>query len=252
MPGSLEGRSAVVTGGAAGMGRAASVAFAREGAGVTVGDLDEPGGEETVRLIHEAGGRAQFLRTDVSNATDVQALVTAAVAAFGRLDHAFNNAGINDEHGPLTECSEEEWERIHQVNLKGVFLGLKYEIPELLHSGGGAIVNNASVVGLSGSSGTPAYVASKHGIVGLTRAAARDHARHGIRVNAVCPGTIHTPMYVRREGADPSHDSEVAAAIPLGRLGEPEDVAEAVIWLCSDRASFITGQTLVIDGGESA
>jgi NAD(P)-dependent dehydrogenase (short-subunit alcohol dehydrogenase family) len=234
------------------MGRAAAVAFARAGAGVVVGDVDVPGGEETVRLIHGAGGLAQFVRTDVSRAADVQALVAAAVGSFGRLDHAFNNAGINDEHGPITECSEEQWERIHEVNMKGVFLGLKYEIPELVRSGGGAIVNNASVVGLSGSSGTPAYVASKHGIVGLTRAAARDHAKQGVRVNAVCPGTIHTPMYVRREGSDPSHDSDVAAAIPLGRLGQPEDVAEAVVWLCSDGASFITGQTLVIDGGEGA
>jgi NAD(P)-dependent dehydrogenase (short-subunit alcohol dehydrogenase family) len=174
------------------------------------------------------------------------------VIAFGGLDHAFNNAGINDEHGPLTECSEEQWERIHEINLKGVFLGLKYEIPALVRSGGGAIVNNASVVGLTGSSGTPAYVASKHGIIGLTRAAARDHAKEGVRVNAVCPGTIHTPMYERREGSDPSHDSAVAAAIPLGRLGQPQDVAEAVVWLCSDRSSFITGQTLVIDGGEGA
>lgn len=234
------------------MGRAAAIAFAREGAGVAVADVDASGGEETVRLIQEIGGRALFVRTDVSRAADVQALVAAAVSTFGRLDHAFNNAGINDEHGPLTECSEEQWERIHEVNLKGVFLGLKHEIPELVRSGGGSIVNNASVVGLGGSSGTPAYVASKHGIVGLTRAAARDHAKQGVRVNAVCPGTIHTPMYVRREGSDPSHDSDVAAAIPLGRLGQPEDVAEAVVWLCSEGASFITGQTLVIDGGEGA
>ena len=251
MPGSFEGKSVLITGGAAGMGRAAAIAFSREGAGVAVADVDVSGGEETVRLIHEAGGRAVFVRTDVSREPDVQALVAATVASFGRLDHAFNNAGINDEDGPVTECTEEQWERIIEVNLKGVFLGLKYEIPELVRSGGGAIVNNASVVGLSGSRGTPAYVASKHGIVGLTRAAARDHAEQGVRVNAVCPGTIRTPMYVRREGSDPLHESDVAGAIPLGRLGQPEDVAEAVVWLCSDRASFITGQTLVIDGGES-
>ena len=234
------------------MGRAAAIAFARQGAGVVVGDVDIPGGEETASLIHEAGGEARFVRTDVSRSADVQALVAAAVSSFGRLDHAFNNAGINVEHGPLTESTEEEWERIQEVNLKGVFLGLRFEIPEMVRSGGGAIVNNASVVGLSGSSGTPAYVASKHGIVGLTRAAARDHAKEGVRVNAVCPGTIQTPMYVRREGSDPSHDSRIAAGIPLGRLGQPEDVAEAVVWLCSDGASFITGQTLVIDGGEGA
>ena len=252
MPAAFDGKAVVITGGAAGIGRAAAVAFAREGAGVAVADIDVSGGEETVGLIRDTGGQALFVRTDVSREVDVRSLVTAAVASFGRLDHAFNNAGINDEHGPLTGSSEEQWERILEVNLKGVFLGLKHEIPALVRSGGGAIVNNASVVGLSGSSGTPAYVASKHGIVGLTRAAARDHAKQGVRVNAVCPGTIRTPMYVRREGNDPSHDSDIAAAIPLGRLGQPEDVAEAVIWLCSAGASFITGQTLVIDGGESA
>jgi NAD(P)-dependent dehydrogenase (short-subunit alcohol dehydrogenase family) len=252
MPKMFEGEAAVVTGGASGIGRATSLAFAGEGAAVMVADVDAAGGEATCDLVREAGGEARFVKADVARDVDVRALVEATVAAFGRLDIAFNNAAINDEEGPLTECSEERWGRILDVNLKGVFLCLKHEIPEMARSGGGAIVNAASVVGLSGSRGTPAYVASKHGIVGATRAAARDHAKDRVRVNAVCPGTIRTPMYVRREGDDATHDAQVAAAIPLGRLGEAEDVANAVLWLCSEGASFITGQTLVVDGGETA
>jgi NAD(P)-dependent dehydrogenase (short-subunit alcohol dehydrogenase family) len=251
MAGQFEGKAVVVTGGGAGMGRSVCLAFAREGARVAVADVDVAGGEETARLISAAGSAAQFVRTDVSRAADVEALIAATVAAFGRLDYAFNNAGIHEEHGSLTDCSEEQWDRILGVNLKGVFLCMKYEIPELRRVGGGAIVNNASVVGLGGSRGAPAYVASKHGIVGLTRAAARDHAGDRIRVNAVCPGTIQTPMYVRREGSDAEHDARLAANIPLGRLGQPEDVAEAVLWLCSDGASFVTGHALVVDGGDT-
>lgn len=252
MSGRFEGRSVIVTGAGAGMGRAAALAFAREGAAVTTGDVDEPGGQETVRLIQASGGQSRFVRTDVSDPEDVEALVLAAVETFGRLDHAFNNAGINEEEGPITELSDGRWQRTLDINLKGIFLCMRQEIALMARGGGGSIVNNASVLGLGGSVGTPAYVASKHGVVGLTRAAARDHASQHIRVNAVCPGTIQTPMYVRRVGTDPEQDARIAAAIPLGRLGQPEDVAEAVLWLCSDAASFITGQTLVIDGGEEA
>lgn len=234
------------------MGRAAALAFAEEGGSVMIADLDVEGAEEVAGQIRAAGGRAQATVVDVASEADVQAMVGTTVSAFGRLDAAFNNAGINDETGSLTERSREAWQRLMEINLEGVFLCMKYEIPAMSLSGGGAIVNNASIVGLSGSRGTPGYVASKHAIVGLTRAAARDHADDGIRVNAVCPGTIHTPMYERREGTDPAHDRSVAASIPMGRLGRPEDVANAVLWLCSDRAGFITGQTLVIDGGESA
>lgn len=251
MAGEFAGRSVIVTGGGAGMGRAACLAFAREGAQVTVADVDVASGEETARLIQQAGGVVQFVRTDVSRAEEVEALITAAVAVYGRLDCAFNNAGIHIERGPLTELTEEQWDRIIGVNLKGVFLCMKYEIPALRRARGAAVVNNASVVGLSGSRGSPAYVASKHGIVGLTRAAARDHAAEGIRVNAVCPGSIQTPMYVRREGSDAEHDARLAASIPLGRLGQPQDVAEAVLWLCSERASFVTGHALVVDGGDT-
>ena len=243
-------RVVVVTGGGSGMGRAAALAFAAEGARVVVGDVSAASCDETVRLIVAAGGQAISIAVDVSSARDVEAMVVSAIQHYGRLDFAFNNAGINEEHGPLTDCTEEQWDRIQSINLKGVFLCMKYEIPELLRAGG-AIVNNASVVGLSGSRNHPAYVASKHGIVGLTRAAALDYARGGIRVNAVCPGAIRTPMYVRMEGDDPQRDAEIATRIPLGRLGQSEDVAQVVLWLCSDAASFVTGQAVVVDGGET-
>lgn len=249
--GSFAGKVALVTGGGAGMGRAAAVAFARAGARVVVADVDTPGGDATVRQIAAEGGEALFVRADVADAGAVEAMVHATETAYGRLDCAFNNAGINEEHGPLTDCTEAQWDRILGVNLKGMWLCMKYEIPLMMRSGGGAIVNNASVVGLVGSHGTPAYVASKHGILGLTKAAALDHTKEGIRVNAVCPGAIYTPMYVRREGADPEHDAQIAAGIPLGRLGQPEDVARAVLWLCADESAFVTGQHIVVDGGET-
>jgi NAD(P)-dependent dehydrogenase (short-subunit alcohol dehydrogenase family) len=249
MAGMVDGKVAVVTGGGAGIGRAGSLALAREGARVLVTDVSGDAAEATARLIIEAGGTAQAARVDVARAAEVEAMVARAVATFGQLDLAFNNAGINEEHGPLTETTEAEWDRVMAINLKGIWLCMKYEIPAML-AGGGAIVNTASVVGLTGSRGTPAYVASKHGIIGLTKAAALDHASQRIRVNAICPGTIQTPMYVRREGADPEADARRAVAIPLGRLGQPEDVAEAVVWLCSGAAGFVTGHALVVDGGD--
>jgi NAD(P)-dependent dehydrogenase (short-subunit alcohol dehydrogenase family) len=256
--GAFAGRVALVSGGGSGIGRATAQAFARGGARVAIGDASERDGAETVRLIEADGGRALFVATDVSRAAEVEALVAATVQTYGRLDCAFNNAGINEEHGPLTDVSEALWDRILAVNLKGVYLCMKAEIEQMLRQGGGggggagAIVNTASVVGLAGSRGHPAYVASKHGIVGLTRAAARDYGPARIRVNAVCPGTIHTPMYVQREGVDPEHDARLAAGIPLGRLGRAEDVADAVLWLCSDAAAFVTGHALVVDGGDTA
>lgn len=251
MAGQFTGKVALVTGAGSGMGQAAALAFAREGARVALGDVDERGGEQTRREIAEAGGGALFVPTDISRAADVEALLAATLATFGRLDCAFNNAGINEEHGPLAELDEALWDRIMAINLKGIYLCMKAEIPHLRRAGGSAIVNNASIVGFTGSRNHPAYVASKHGVIGLTRAVAREEATAGIRVNAVCPGAIHTPMYVRMEGSDPAHDAEIAASIPLGRLGQPADVAGAVLWLCSDAASFVTGHMLVVDGGET-
>jgi NAD(P)-dependent dehydrogenase (short-subunit alcohol dehydrogenase family) len=250
--GQLAGRVALITGGGSGMGRAAAQAFARKGAHLVVADITASAADETVSLIQASGARAISVPTDVSSASAVEALVNAAVTTFGRLDCAFNNAGINEERGPLAETAEAQWDRILAVNLKGVWLAMKYEIPEMRRAGGGAIVNNASIVGLTGSRGHAAYVASKHGVIGLTKSAALEYGSHGIRVNAVCPGAIHTPMYVRIEGTDPANDARIAASIPLGRLGQSEDVAEAVVWLCSDAASFITGHSLVVDGGEIA
>lgn len=252
MAGAFAAKVALVTGGGSGMGRAAALAFGREGARVAVADVDAIGGEETVRQIAAVGGDAFFAQTDVSQGAAVESLIARTVKRYGRLDCAFNNAGINEEHGPLADLAGELWDRILAVNLKGIFLCMKYEIPAMLRGGSGAIVNNASIVGLRGSRNHPAYVASKHGVVGLTRATARDYAARGIRVNAVCPGAIRTPMYVRMEGSDPARDGEIAASLPIGRLGQPEDVAAAVLWLCSDAAAFITGHALVVDGGELA
>jgi NAD(P)-dependent dehydrogenase (short-subunit alcohol dehydrogenase family) len=252
MADTLEGKVAIVTGAASGIGRSAALAFAAAGARVVAADVDVAGGAATVGAIVEAGGAATFVRTDVSVAADVAALVERAVVAYGRLDCAFNNAGINLENAPAADLDEQLWDRTIAVNLKGVWLCMKYEIPAMLASGGGAIVNAASVVGLTGRRDTPAYVASKHGIVGLTKAAALDYGRRGIRVNAVCPGTIRTAMYVQRLGDDPAIDARLAAETPIGRIGTAEDVAAAVVWLCSDAAAFVTGHSLVVDGGDTA
>jgi NAD(P)-dependent dehydrogenase (short-subunit alcohol dehydrogenase family) len=250
MTGQFTGKVAIVTGGSSGMGRAAALAFAREGANVVVADTNVQDGEETVRQFKDSGAEALFVPADVSQATAVEALVNTTIATYGRLDYAFNNAGINEEHGPLTDCTEAEWDRIISINLKGIWLCMKYEIPQMLKLGRGVIVNTASVVGLTGGRGFPAYVASKHGIIGLTKAAALDYGKQGIRVNAVCPGTIYTSMYELRVGNDPETTARIISEIPLQRLGQPQDIAEAVIWLCSEGASLVTGHSLVVDGGD--
>ena len=252
MVGQFTGKVALITGGSSGMGQSAAIAFAREGANIVVADTNIQGGEETVQHIKDTGASALFVPTDVSRSTSVEALINATITTYGQLDYAFNNAGINIEHGPLTDCTEAEWDRIISINLKGIWLCMKYEIPHMLKLGSGAIVNTASVVGLTGGHNFPAYVASKHGIIGLTKATALDYGPHGIRVNAVCPGTIYTPMYERRVGNNPETTARIISEIPLRRLGQPQDIAEAVIWLCSNASSYITGQTLVIDGGDIA
>lgn len=249
MAGQFEGKVALVTGGSSGIGRAGALAFAREGAKVVVADVVVEGGQETVDMIQQAGGEAIFVTTDVSKAADVETLVNKTVETYGRLDYAFNNAGIEGEQLPTADCTEENFDRVISINLKGVWLCMKYEIPQMLEQGGGAIVNTSSVAGLVGFAGIPHYVASKHGVAGLTKNAALEYAQAGIRVNAVCPGGIRTPMIDRFTGGDPEAESQFHAMHPLGRMGEPEEIADAVVWLCSDAASFVTGHPMVVDGG---
>ena len=254
MAGSLDSKTALVTGGGSGIGRAASLAYAKDGARVVVADVNVEGGEETVQMIKETGGEAILVHADVSNPEDTQAMVDQAVGAFGSLDCAFNNAGIGGGRDRLLTADylEEDWDRVISINLKGVWLCMKAEIPQMLKQGSGAIVNTASIAGLVGLSGTVAYVAAKHGVTGLTKAAAMEYAKSGIRVNAVCPGYIETPMvqgiFDRVEG----YRERVAARHPMDRLGEPEEIAQAVVWLSSDAASFVTGHNMPVDGGYMA
>jgi NAD(P)-dependent dehydrogenase (short-subunit alcohol dehydrogenase family) len=243
----LEGKVALVTGGASGIGRATALVFAREGARVVVADLVAEGGEKTVRLMKETGADAIFVKCDVSKAVDCEAMVKKAVDTYGRLDCAFNNAGVGVIRSTV-DCTEEEWDYIISVNLKGVWLCLKYEIIQMLKQGSGAIVNNSSVLGLIGTQGYSAYTASKHGVLGLTKVAALDCAQAGIRVNAVCPGSVVTPMF-EPILADPQLKDSVQKLHPLGRFAKPEEIAEAVLWLCSDAASFVTGVAFPVDGG---
>ena len=249
MPGRVEGKVALVTGGASGIGRATALTFAREGAKVVVADVVVEGGEETSGMIKRAGGEALFVKADVSQAAEVEALINKTLATYGRLDCAHNNAGIEGAVATTAECTEENWERIITINLKGVWLCMKYEIPQMLKQGGGAIVNTASGAGLVGIPRAGAYVASKHGVVGLTKTAALEYAKAGIRVNAVCPGVIDTPMVQRIASRRPHSVEKMAAGEPVGRLGKPEEIAEAVVWLCSEAASFVTGHAMAVDGG---
>jgi NAD(P)-dependent dehydrogenase (short-subunit alcohol dehydrogenase family) len=245
----LQGKVALVTGGTSGIGRETAVLFAKSGAKVVVAGRRGPEGEETIELIRAEGGDSLFVKTDVSKASDVETLIQKAVEKFGRVDIAFNNAGIEGVWVPIVRQSEEDWDQIIAINLKGVWLCLKYEIRQMLKQGaGGAIVNMGSVTGLIGSVGAAAYSASKHGVIGLTKSAALENAKSGIRVNAVCPGFTETPMADRIFRVPQIH-KHVLSCHPIGRLGKPVEIAEAVVWMCSDRASFMTGETLVLDGG---
>ena len=249
MAGLTEGKVALVTGAGSGIGRATALVFAREGAKVVVSDIVVAGGQETVQQIEAAGGEAIFVKADVSQAADVEALVTQTVETYGRLDCAFNNAGIEGGMKLTIDCTKEEFDRTIAVNLTGVWLCMKYEIQQMLSQGGGAIVNTASAAGLVGFPSLPDYVASKHGVVGLTKTAALEYAKSGIRVNAVCPGVIQTPMVERGAQLSPGFDELALSMEPVGRFGQPAEVGEAVVWLCSDAASFVTGHPMVVDGG---
>jgi NAD(P)-dependent dehydrogenase (short-subunit alcohol dehydrogenase family) len=247
----LEGKSALVTGGASGIGRATALAFAREGAWVAVADLTLEGAQRTVAEIEAKDGKAVAIACDVTDDDAVRAMVAAAVEAFGGLDCAFNNAGIspyqvNAAGQKIADVAPEAWQRILDVNLTGVWRCLRHEVAQMRTQGGGAIVNTASIAGLLGLPTASAYVAAKHGVVGITKTAAIDHAEENIRVNAVCPGYIETPMTedtMRRRGA------RIMARVPMARMGQPGEIAEAVVWLCSDRASFVTGVAWPVDGG---
>jgi NAD(P)-dependent dehydrogenase (short-subunit alcohol dehydrogenase family) len=249
MAGAFTGKVALVTGASSGIGRAAALAFAREGAKVVAADVTVEGGEETASMIKKTGGEALFVKTNVANASEVEAMVNAAVSTFGRLDCAYNNAGISGKSQSIVDNTEENWDRIIAINLKGVWLCMKYEIPAMLKTGGGAIVNTASDAGLVGVKRLGAYVASKHGVVGLTKTAALECAKNGIRVNAVCPGPIETPMLMKGTDRFPEMIPKMVKAQPNGRLGQPEEIAEAAVWLCSEAASFVTGLAMPVDGG---
>ena len=253
----LSGRAGIVTGGGSGIGRAAALKFASEGGQVVIADMDETGSAATKALIDQYGGEAICVATDVAQADEVEALVARTVAAYGKLDFAFNNAGIAGDLVPLIDYSEELWDRVIGINLKGVWLCMKYQIRQMLAQadgdgggGGGAIVNTASVMGLVSSATNPvAYSASKHGVIGLTKTAALGYAKDGIRVNAVCPGFIETPMVAGVFERHPERKAAVVAEHPIGRLGPPEEIAAAAVWLCTDAASFVNGTAMTVDGG---
>jgi NAD(P)-dependent dehydrogenase (short-subunit alcohol dehydrogenase family) len=250
MTGTLKDKVALITGAGSGLGRATALVFAREEAKVVVADLDEKGGKETVNMVKNAGGEATFIKVDVSKAADVEAMVKKTVETYGKLNCAHNNVGIEELPTPLIEGTEEQWDKIMDINLKGVWLCLKYEIMHMVNHGGGAIVNTSSIAGLTGAPGISMYTASKHGVNGLTRSVAVEFAKAGIRVNSVCPaGMKGTGFYNRVAAAVPEVTKKIAEVVPLGRDSDPAEVAEAVLWLCSDAASFVTGHIMSVDGG---
>ncbi len=246
------GKVAFVTGAGSGIGRATAIAFAAEGAEVVLADIDTVGNEETARLVAEHGGRVLSVKCDVTASSDIQSVIEQTVREFGRLDVAFNNAGIEQPPAPLVDISEDGWSRLLDIDLRSAFLCMKYEIPAMLENGGGSIVNTSSGAGVVGIRGQAAYVAAKHGLIGLTKSAALDYAAQGVRVNAICPGIIETPMMDRFSGGTPEGRDRVIGQEPVGRMGRPEEIASAVLWLSSDLGAFATGHAMVIDGGQTA
>jgi NAD(P)-dependent dehydrogenase (short-subunit alcohol dehydrogenase family) len=245
----FKGKVALVTGAATGIGRSTATAFANGGATVVVADINSDDGTFTANAIRESNGTAHFIKCDVSNESEVRTLIETTVAKFGRLDYAFNNAGIEGTQAFTPECTSDNWNRVIDINLKGVWLCMKYEIPQMLRQGGGSIINCSSIAGLIGFPGIPAYVASKHGVIGLTKTAALEYAKQNIRINAICPGVIQTPMIERFVHGEAQIQRRLLEGEPVGRTGKPEEIAAAALWLSSDQASFVTGHPLVVDGG---
>lgn len=245
----LAGRVALVTGGGSGIGQASAFALAREGARVIIGDIAVEAGENTAQQIRDMGGEAFFVKMNVANEKDIETAIEKAVALYGSLDCAVNNAGIRGTMGAMAACTEDNWDRVIQVNLKSTWLCLKHEIRQMRKQESGSIVNMSSIAGVVAAFRLPAYTASKHGVVGLTKSAALEYAKAGIRVNAICPGFIETPMVNNYADSAADLNNRLDDIVPMGRLGKPEEIAEAVVWLCSDRSSYVTGHALVVDGG---